>query len=163
MTKLLIVYHSMTGSTLQLARATAAGARAEESVEVALTHCTDAQASDVLQADGFIFAAPENLGSMSGMMKDFFDRTYYQVLDQVNGRPYVALICAGSDGRGAAQQIARIAAGWRLKAIADACIVCTQAQTPQRILAPKTIDARSLARGAELGHTLAAGLSAGIF
>lgn len=153
----------MTGATRQLACSAAQGAGAEEGVEVVLMQSFEAQAGDVLQADGFIFAAPENLGSMSGMMKDFFDRTYYQVLDQLNGRPYVALICAGSDGRGAAQQIARIATGWRLKPIADAYIVCTQAQTPERIVAPKALDALALMRGAELGRTLAAGLSAGIF
>ena len=158
-----MVYHSMTGATLQLAQAAAQGARAEEGVRVALLRCADAHARDVLQADGFLFAAPENLGSLSGMMKDFFDRTYYPVLDQVNGRPYASLIAAGSDGHGAARQIERIAAGWRLKAIADPCIICTHAQTPERILAPKMIDALSLARCTELGHTLAAGLSAGVF
>jgi multimeric flavodoxin WrbA len=163
MRRILIVYHSMTGATLQLAQAAAGGADAETDVRVVSLQCVDAHARDVLQADGFIFAAPENLGSLSGMMKDFFDRTYYQVLDQVNGRPYGSLIAAGSDGHGAARQIERIAAGWRLKAIADPCIICTHAQTPARILAPKTIDAPSLARCAELGHTLAAGLSAGIF
>jgi len=64
-----------------------------------------------------VFASPENLAAMSGQMKDFFDRTYYAALDQLNGRPYAVMICAGSDGRNAAQQIERIATGWRLKAI----------------------------------------------
>ena len=66
---------------------------------------------------------------MSGKMKDFFDRTYYAALDRINGRPYATLICAGSDGRNAAQQIDRIATGWRLKRIAEPIIVCTHAQT----------------------------------
>ncbi len=100
---------------------------------------------------------------MSGLMKDFFDRTYYPVLDQIQGRPYAILICAGSDGTNAARQIERIATGWRLKAIADPLIVCTHAQTPERILAPKQIDPADLARCAELGATLAAGLDLGIY
>jgi NAD(P)H-dependent FMN reductase len=153
----------MTGAALQLAQAAARGAGTEAGIEVALLRCSEAHARDVLQADGFIFATPENLGSMSGLMKDFFDRTYYAVLEQVNARPYVSLIAAGSDGHGAARQLERIATGWRLKAIADPCIVCTYAQTPERILAPKTVESASLARCEELGHTLAAGLSAGIF
>jgi multimeric flavodoxin WrbA len=163
MPAILIVYHSMTGATLQLARAAGAGAAREVGVQVALLQCSEAHAGHVLRADGFIFATPENLGSMSGMMKDFFDRTYYPVLEHIAGRPYVSLIAAGSDGHGAARQIERIVTGWRLKAIADPCIVCTQAQSPERILAPKTIDAIALARCAELGLTLAAGLSTGIF
>ena len=75
----------------------------------------------------------------------------------------VALICAGSDGRNAAQQIERIATGWRLKAIADPYIVCTHAQTPEEILKPKRIDDASLRRSAELGRTMASGLALGIF
>ena len=110
-----------------------------------------------------IFATPENLAGISGMMKDFFDRTYYPAFERINGRAFLTLICAGSDGHNAAQQIERIAAGWRLKPIADPYIVCTQAQTPEEILKPKTIDAASLTRCEELGRTMASGLALGIF
>jgi multimeric flavodoxin WrbA len=89
---------------------------------------------DVLAADGYLFVTPENLGAMSGLLKDFFDRSYYAALERINGRPYASLICAGSDGSNAARQIARIATGWRLKAIAEPLIVCTHAQTPPAIL-----------------------------
>ncbi|HXC21797.1 MAG TPA: NAD(P)H-dependent oxidoreductase, partial [Steroidobacteraceae bacterium] len=99
MKTLLIVYHSMTGGTLQMAHAAAAGARGGEGLLVSLMRAADAQAADVLEADGYIFATPENLAGMSGMMKDFFDRTYYAALERINGRPYLVLICAGSDGR----------------------------------------------------------------
>ena len=72
-------------------------------------------------------------------------------------------MCAGSDGGNALRQIERIATGWRLKAVAPGLVVCTHAQTPERILAPKVIGADELARCAELGEGLAAGLSAGVF
>jgi multimeric flavodoxin WrbA len=163
MKTLLIVYHSTTGGTLQMAHAAAAGARAEEGIEVSLRRAPDVHAADVIGADAYIFATPENLAGIAGMMKDFFDRTYYPVLDRINGRPYLSLICAGSDGRSAAMQIDRIAAGWRLKSVAHALIVCTRAQTPEEILAPKRIDEQSLGRCEELGRTMAAGLSIGIF
>jgi len=163
MKTLLIIYHSMTGGTLQMVQAAAAGARVEPGVAVSLLRAAEARAEDVLAADGYIFASPENLAGMSGMMKDFFDRTYYAAFEQINGRAFVTLICAGSDGRGAAQQIERIAAGWRLKQIADPYIVCTHAQTPEDILKPKTIEAASLARCEELGRTMASGLALGIF
>jgi multimeric flavodoxin WrbA len=122
-----------------------------------------AQAADVLDAGGFIFATPENLAGMSGMMKDFFDRTYYAALDRLNGRPYATLICAGSDGRSAAQQVERIATGWRLQPIAEPLIVCTHAQSAEAILRPKHIAERDLKPCAELGATLASGMALGIF
>ena len=95
--------------------------------------------ADLLSADGYVFATPENLASMSGRMKDFFDRTYYPVLGRIEGRPYGVMVCAGSDGRNAARQIERIATGWRLRAIAEPLIVCTHAETPEAILAPKNM------------------------
>jgi len=153
----------MTDGTRQMAEAAAAGARAAEAVEVVVKAAVQAQPADVTAADGFIFASPENLAAMSGMMKDFFDRTYYAALERLNGRPYAILICAGSDGRNAARQIERIATGWRLKAIAEPCIVCTQATLPEQILKPKTIAAAALQLCEELGSTLASGMALGIF
>ena len=100
---------------------------------------------------------------MSGMMKDFFDRTYYAAYERVGGRPFVTLVCAGSDGQNAAHQIGRIATGWRLKPIAEPYIVCTHAQTPEQILEPKKIAERELSRCEELGKTIASGITLGIF
>jgi multimeric flavodoxin WrbA len=160
---LLIVYHTQTGGTLQMAQAAAAGARTEAGVRVSLLHAAAAQTADLLNADGYIFATPENLAAISGQMKDFFDRTYYGALERIEGRPYAALVCAGSDGRNAVQQMERIATGWRLKQIAEALIVCTHAQTPEQILAPKQIPQGQLKCCEELGATLAAGIAAGIF
>jgi multimeric flavodoxin WrbA len=159
---LLVVWHSATGGTRQMAEA-AARAASDPEITVRLLHAREASADDLLAADGYIFATPENLAAMAGVMKDFFDRSYYAVLDRLNGRPYATLICAGSDGENAARQIIRIATGWRLKAIAPPLIVCTHTQTPETILAPKTIDDAGLRRCEEIGATLAAGLAAGIF
>ena len=112
---------------------------------------------------GFGKTKQQNLAALAGRMKDFFDRSYYAALDHINGRPYASLICAGSDGQNAARQIARIATGWRLRAIADPLIVCTHAQTPEAILAPKHIADTELMRCEELGAAMAAGLAAGVF
>jgi multimeric flavodoxin WrbA len=163
MKTLLIVFHSVTGGTRQMAEAAVQGAAAESEVETRLVHAAGAGASEVLHADGYIFATPENLAAMSGVMKDFFDRTYYAVLDRVSGRPYAALICAGSDGANAARQVERIVSGWRLKRAAPPVIICTRAQTAEAILSPKTIGAPELGRCAEVGATLAAGLALGIY
>ena len=163
MKELLIVFHSMTGGTRQMAEAAARGAAVEPEVRVRLLRAPVAGVEDVLRADGYVFATPENLAAMSGAMKDFFDRTYYGVLDRIAGRAYATLICAGSDGRNAARQIERICTGWRLKAIAEPLIVCTHAQTPEAITALKTIGEPELRRCEESGAAIAAGLALGIF
>ena len=161
---LLIVYHSLTNGTWQMAEAACEGAQAEGSgVDVQLLHAAQAGPADVLAADGYLFATPENLAAISGQLKDFFDRSYYAALDQLNGRPYASLICAGSDGSNAARQLARIATGWRLKAVAEPLIVCTHAQTTEQILAPKRIGKEDLEHCRALGEALAAGLALGVF
>ena len=160
---LLIVYHSMTGGTRQMAEAAQAGAAAEGSVTVRLLRAAQTGPDDVLAADGYLFATPENLAAISGQLKDFFDRCYYPALDRINGRPYACLICAGSDGQNAVRQIERIATGWRLKPVAEPIIVCTHAQTPEAILAPKQIGADELERSRALGEAMAAGLALGVF
>lgn len=163
MKTLLIAYHSMTGGTEQMAHAAAQGAIDEASVQVRLLRAVDAGPADVLSADGYVFATPENLASMSGLMKDFFDRCYYPVLDGISGRPYAVLVCAGSDGQNAVRQIERIARGWRLNAAAAPLIVCTHAQTPEDILRVKRIEAPDLDKCREIGAALAAGLALGVF
>jgi multimeric flavodoxin WrbA len=117
----------------------------------------------MMSADGYIFATPENLAAISGMLKDFFDRTYYAVLERLNGRPYACLICAGTDGQNAARQIERIATGWRLKPVAPPLILCTHAQTPEEILRPKLIAPEGLQSCRDIGAAMAAGLVLGIF
>ena len=163
MKTLLIVYHTMTGGAQQMAEAAARGARQDGGVDVKLLPAREAMASDVLNAQGYIFVTPENLAAMSGVMKDFFDRTFYAALDRITGCAYATLVCAGSDGENAVRQIDRIATGWRLRKAAEAIIVCTHAQTPEKILASKVISANDLKRCEETGVALAAGLALGVF
>ena len=161
MAQLLIVYHSRTGGARQMAEAAAAAAKSE--TPTALKWASEAGPEDLLKADGYIFCAPENLAAISGLMKEFYDRCYYPVLGRIEGRPYAQMVCAGSDGENAARQTARIATGWRLKEVQPPLIVCTHAQTPEAILAEKTIAEVDLQRCRDLGAALAAGLSLGVF
>ena len=146
-----------------MAEAAARGAAGERGVQVRLVTAAQAGMSDVLEADGYVFVTPENLAAMSGLMKDFFDRTYYAALERIVGRPYAALVCAGSDGQNAVRQIERICTGWRLKPVCEPLIVCTHAQTPEAILAPKTIPETDLRRCEDIGAAIAAGLALGVF
>lgn len=161
MAKLLIVYHSRTGGSQQMAQAAFEAARPE--TDVVLLTAEEAGPEDLLAASGYLFVAPENLASLSGMMKEFFDRCYYPVLGKIEGRPYAQMICAGSDGENAVRQLARIATGWRLKQVQDAFIVCTHAQSEEQILAEKTISEDDLETCREIGAALGAGVEMGVF
>lgn len=157
--RLLIIWHSRTGASKTMARAAADGAGATG----LLVPAEDAVPEILLSAAGFIFCCPENLGSMSGMMKEMFDRAYYPLLGRIEGRPYATLIAAGSDGEGAQRQIDRIATGWRLRRVADPLIVNFAAQTPEAIAAPKQVPDKALQDSHDLGAALAEGLRLGVF
>ena len=144
-----------------MAEAAAKAARAE--IETIVKKAADAGPDDLLSADGYLFAAPENLAAIAGIMKDFFDRCYYPVLGKIEGRPYAQMVCAGSDGENAARQTARIATGWRLKEVQPALIICTHAQTPAEILSEKTIPEGDIEKCRELGGAMGAGLAMGVF
>lgn len=176
---LLIVWWSRTGASKALAEACHEAAQAEflacsaapdraqgillSSFEVRIRRCDEVAATDLLEASALIFACPENLASMAGMMKEFFDTNYYPALGQLNGRAYATMISAGSDGSGAARQIERIATGWRLRKVAEPLICNVQVQEPEAILAPKHLDETQLAPARALGQAFAAALVMGVY
>jgi NAD(P)H-dependent FMN reductase len=157
--KLLICWHSRTGTARQMAQAAFEGADGS----AILVEAGRVEERHLLEAGGYLFVCPENLASMTGMMKEMFDRCYYPVLGRIEGRPYATAIAAGSDGEGAQRQIDRIAKGWRLRRVANPLIVCTDAQEPEAILADKTLSAKHAQTCRDLGEALAAGLELGVF
>lgn len=161
---LAIVWHSRTGASEGLAMAAAHGAMAAApGYPVRLVPACEATADLLVQAAGFLFVCPENLGSLSGAMKDMFDRCYYPLLGRVEGRAYATIVSAGSDGRGAQAQLDRIVTGWRLRRVAEPFIVNLGAQAAEAIMAPKILSQSELTRANQLGQALAAGLDAAVF
>jgi multimeric flavodoxin WrbA len=156
---LAIVWHSRTGGAEAMARAAASGA----GEGARLIAAADVVPDDLLVAAGYLFVCPENLGSLSGIMKDMFDRCYYPLLGHVEGRPYATAIAAGSDGRGAQAQIDRIVTGWRLRRVAEPLIADFAAQSPEAILAPKFVPEAAAQACHDLGAALAEGLRLGVF
>lgn len=159
--RLLVVWHSRTGASEAMAHEAAKAASAEITVD--LMAAGDVTLDQVLAARAFLFVCPENLGSLSGAMKEFFDRTYYPVLDRVAGRAYGSIIAAGSDGTGAQRQLDRIVTGWRLRRVVDPVIINFEAQTPEAILARKTVSPQDLEICNEIGAALGSGASLGVF
>jgi len=151
MSKILIVYHSQTGHTQKMAQAVAQGAKSIEGVEVFLKKASDTTTEDLLSADGLAVGTPENFGYMSGMIKDFFDRTYAVAHEKVFRKPYVVFISAGNDGTGALRAIERIALGYKLKMVFHP------------VIAKGEITQEILDQCFELGATIAGGCQMGIY
>jgi multimeric flavodoxin WrbA len=105
----------------------------------------------VCWANAIALGTPENFGYMSGLMKDFLERIYYECLDATSGLPYLLYVKASTDGQGAVQSIERIVTGLRWKAVQPAFVVVGD-----------VVD-EHLEHCRELGMTLAAGLEAGIY
>lgn len=156
---LAIVWHSRTGACASLARAAHHGA----GHDARLIACEDGDADTLAACGAYLFVCPENLGSMSGAMKEMFDRTYYPLLGRIEGRAYATIIAAGSAGQGAQAQIDRIVTGWRLRRIADGIIVNLGAQSPAAILATKSVNESAVRDCTDLGKAIAQGLTLGIF
>lgn len=153
MKNLLIIYHSKGGKNQRMADAVKAGAHHPdiEDVAVRFLRAPDAADQDLLWADGIIFGTPENFGYMSGALKDFFDRTFYEVEGKVDAKPFCIFIGAGNDGQGALMSIRRICKGYNFKEIQEPLIVVGD------------LGDDDLVRCEELGMGMAAGLEAGIF
>jgi len=151
MAKILIVYHSQTGKTQKMAQAVYEGAKSIEGVEVILKKATEATLEDLLTADGLAIGTPENFGYMSGMVKDFFDRTYVGAQEKVFRKPFVVFISAGNDGNGALRAIERIALGYKFKTVY------------QPVIARGEITQEILDQCFELGATIAGGCQMGIY
>lgn len=151
MIKILIVYHSQTGHTQQMAEAVAEGAKAIENTEVILKKASEATLDDLLSCNGLAIGTPENFGYMSGMIKDYFDRTYNDAQDKVFRKPYVIFISAGNDGTGALRAIERIALGYKFKSVFSP------------VIAKGRITEEILEQCREMGGTLAGGCALGIY
>ncbi len=154
---LLVIWHSRTGASEQMARAAA------EHDNARLIRAEYVRPADILKADGYLFVCPENLAALSGAMKEMFDANYYPVLGRIEGRPYATIIAAGSDGEGAQRQLDRIVTGWRLKRAIEPKIVNFSAQTSEEILARKSPSDKVLQTCREIGQGMIEGLSLGVF
>ena len=153
MKHLLIVYHSKTGNTQLLTDAVVRGAMNYEvtAVEVRVLRALEAGPEDLLWADALLLGTPENFGYLSGAVKDFLDRTFYEVEGKLAPLPYAMFVSAGNDGTGAVRAMERIANGYPFVAVQDPLII---RGAPQQ---------KDLVQCEELGLALALGTQMGIF
>lgn len=127
--RLLVVGHAPTEGVRRLLDAVVAGARddAIEGVEVVVRPALEANADDVLGADGYLLVTPANFGYMSGALKHFFDTVFLQAggaLAEDGGagggasggrRPFGLLVHGRYDTTGAVRSVLAItgALPWR--------------------------------------------------
>lgn len=151
--QLVVVAHAPSPNTRNMVEAVLRGARHEDVDGVDVRHVPplQADADDVLGADALILGTTENLGYMSGALKDFFDRVYYPCLEQTQGLPYALYVRAGNDGQGTCTAVERIVTGLRWKAV----------QPP--LVCRGDFDPKFLGQCEELGTYMAAGLEAEVF
>lgn len=151
--RLLIVAHAPSPNTARLRDAIASGVAAAEcdSVEAVVRSPFDTGPDDVMAAQAVILFTTENLGYMSGAMKDFFDRVYYPVLEEKQGLAYALVIRAGHDGTGTRRAVETIITGLRWKAVQEP-LTCRG-----------DFDDAFVGQCEEVGMLMAAGLDAGIF
>jgi multimeric flavodoxin WrbA len=119
MAKILIIYHSQTGCTEQMAEAVAEGASWAGAEEVTVKRAFDATADDLIACDAVAFGSPTNFSYMSGAVKDFFDRTLPACRGKVDGKPFAAFASMALEKRAAIEAIERIAGSFGLKKVAD--------------------------------------------
>jgi len=151
--QLLIVAHTPSPNTERLRDAVIRGARSPEiaGVNLRFVAALQARAEDVTQASAIIIGTTENLGYMSGGLKDFFDRIYNPCLEKTHGLPFAAWIRAGSDGTGTRRAIETITTGLRWRAVQEPLILKGEWRE------------EFVGQCEELGLAMAAGLEAGVF
>jgi flavodoxin len=142
MSKVLIVYCTMTGNTKAAAEAVAEGARAA-GAQVTIKDGLKAGPEDLLACDAVAIGSYDAFSYMGGGLKDFFDRTLYPTRGKVDDKPYGAFLTHGGGGKAMAS----------LEALAGSLKLRKAAQSVSVVQKP---DAQSLAALKALGDTLAA-------
>ena len=152
MKRLSMVHHSIGGKTKEMANSlTDMLSKEDQLIEFRSFSAFEAKASDILQSDGIIFGTPANFGYMSGALKDFFDRNYYELEGKVEAVPYAIFVSASSDGTGAVESIRRICRGLNLKEVQEPLVLT------------KKLSESDQSRLRNFGMTMAVGIDAGIF
>ena len=152
MKRLSMVHHSISGKTKKMTSLlTDMLSNEDQLIEFRSFAAFEAKASDILQSDGIIFGTPANFGYMSGALKDFFDRNYYELEGKVEAVPYAIFVSASSDGAGAVESIRRICRGLNLKEVQEPLVLT------------KKLSESDQHRLRDFGMTMAVGIDAGIF
>jgi multimeric flavodoxin WrbA len=128
--KVVVIFHSQTGNTEEMARAVAEGATYVPGTQVALKKAAEATLDDLLDCDVVAFGSAEYFGYMAGVLKDFFDRNLARSAGKAAGKGYAAFGSTGMGGTRALESIDLCAAAFQLTKAADG-VIATGKPTPE--------------------------------
>lgn len=150
---LLIIGHVPSPNTQRLRDAVVEGALSVDAETIAVDARSPFETTpdDVKAAAALVLGTTENLGYMSGALKDFFDRCYYPCLEETRAKPYALYIRAGLDGTGTRRAVESIAGGLGWRAVSEPLLLKGEWQDG------------FVGEAHELGMLMVAGLDAGIF
>ena len=150
--KLVVISHAPSVNTRRMLEAVIQGASHHEvsNVDVRYIAPLDTRPEDIKTAQAIIIGTTENLGYMAGLIKDVFDRCYYECLENTQGLPFTFYVRAGHDGTGTRRAIESIATGLRWRLVQEP-LICRG-----------KFDEEFITQCEELGLTMAASLEAGI-
>lgn len=121
MSKVLVVYCSMSGNTKAAAEAVADGVR-EGGAEVVLKTGLEAGPADLLDCGAAVFGSYDAFSYMGGGLKDFFDRAFYPTQGQVTEKPYAAFLTHGGGGKAIAS-IESVAHSFKMKKAVEPVLI----------------------------------------
>ncbi len=150
--KLLVIAHVPSENTQRMRDALVKGASDDqiENTEVKVLNPLNTQPNDINLADAIVIGTTENLGYMAGLVKDVFDRCFYECAEKTEGMPFTFYVRAGHDGTGTKTAIQSITTGMKWKLVQEP-LVCRGEFSDD-----------FLDQCEELGLTMAASLDAGI-
>ena len=118
MAKILIIYHSQSGNTEEMAQAVYEGALSSGAT-IILKKATEATSDDLLNCDAVAFGTPNYFSYMAGAVKDFFDQNLSVVRGKVDNKPYATFGSHGGGGDQALDSLERICHSLNLKKACD--------------------------------------------
>ena len=152
MKRLVMIYHSQSGRTEDIANSIIRGIGSEDlGIDFESCRALEAGCEQILRADGVIFGTPANFGYMSGILKDFFDRCFYGLEGKVDAMPYSIFVGASTDSVGAIESVRKICSGLRLKEVQEPLIIMRHVKEKEHKLCR------------DFGLAMAMGLETGIF
>ncbi|HPP16174.1 MAG TPA: NAD(P)H-dependent oxidoreductase [Dictyoglomaceae bacterium] len=100
MSKVLVLYDSVTGNTKQMAYEVAEGVKMVAGIEVVIKHVDEAKPEDLLECDGIIVGSPTYCGTLTWKLKKFFDESIDVAWGKVKGKIGAAFSTSGGLGGG---------------------------------------------------------------
>lgn len=122
MDKILIVFHSRSGTVEEMAYAVKRGIEKTSKFQIIIKKAQDATLDDLKSVSGIAVGTPDYFDYMAGTVKDFFDRTFYPSQSRLKGiltanMPCIFFASGGTGGVPAIESLKKIGRAFKFKVI----------------------------------------------